>query len=103
MSNGDPRTHWIIKNLKEYSVKQLPSISQLSYHDRMKHLNLPSLQHRRRKSDLIYLYQILKSYYDIDNHLFTPSPSTTTARDHTMKLFKQHTNSYSRFNFIASE
>jgi len=83
----------------------IPSISQLSYHNRMKHLNLPSLQYRRRRGDLIHLYQILKGDYDIDNHLFIPSPSnttTTTTRGHTMKLFKQHINSYSRFNFYSN-
>jgi len=49
---------------------------------------------------LICLYQILKGNYDIDNHLFTPSTSTT--RGHTMKLFKYHTNSRSRSNFYSN-
>ena len=52
----------------------------------------------RRRGDLIYLYQILKGSYDIENHLFTPSTSTVT-RGRTRKLFKHHTNSYTRSNF----
>ena len=60
-----------------------------------------SLQHRRRRGDLIYLYQILKGSYDIENHLFTPSTSTVT-RGHTRKLFKHHTNSYTRSNFYSN-
>jgi len=92
-----------IEIIQRKATRMIPSISQLSYHNRMKHLNLPSLQYRRRRGDLIYLYQILKNY-DIDNHLFIPSLSntTTTTRGHTMKLFKQHTNSYSRFNFYSN-
>ena len=47
--------------------------------------DIPSLQHCRRRGDLIYLYQILKGTYDIHNQLFTPSNSITT-RGHTKKL-----------------
>ena len=45
-------------------------------------------KNRQRTGDLIYAYQILRGNYDIDNHLFTPSTSTTS--DHTKKLFKHH-------------
>ena len=79
----------------------IPSITHLSYHDRLQHLNLPSLQHRRRRGDLIYLYQLLKGTYDINNIFFTLSNSTTT-RGHTKKLFKHRTNSYTRSNFYSN-
>ena len=72
----------------------------IQYHDRLRQLNLPSLQHRRRRGDLIYLYQILKGTYDIHYQLFTPSNLIT--RGHTKKLFKYHTNSYVRSNFYSN-
>ena len=62
-----------IERIQRKATRIIPSISHLSYHDRLRHLNLPSLQHRRRRGDLICLYQILKGAYDIDNQLFIPS------------------------------
>ena len=78
----------------------IPSISHLLYHVRLRQFYLPSLQHRRRKGDLIYLYQILKGTYDIHYQLITPSNSITIG--HMKKLFKYHTNSYARFNFYGN-
>ena len=83
------------------ATRIIPSISHLSYHDRLRHLNLPSLQHRRRRGDLIYLYQILKGAYDIDNQFFTPS-TFTTMRGHSKKLFKHHVNWYTRSKFFSN-
>ena len=80
----------------------IPSLSHLPYHDRLKCLNLPSLQYRRRRGDLIYLYQILNGVYDVDFKLFSPSTSTTT-RGHTMKLVKHYANSLTRSNFLVIE
>ena len=90
-----------IERIQRKATRIIPSISHLSYHDRLRHLNLPSLQHRRRRGDLICLYQILKGAYDIDNQLFIPSTITIT-RGHTKKLFKQHTNSYTRSKFFSN-
>ena len=89
---------YVLDNQKIEIIQQkatiiIPSISHLSYHDRLRHINLPSLQHHRQRCDLIYLYQILKGACDIDNQFFTPS-TFTTMRGHTKKLFKHHVNSY---------
>ena len=90
-----------IEIIQRKATRIIPSISHLSYHDRLRHLNLQSLQHRRRRGDLIYLYQTLKGAYDIDNQFFTPSTFTTT-RGHTKKLFKHHVNSYTRSKFFSN-
>ena len=56
-----------IERIQQKATRIIPSISHLSYHDRFRHLNLPSLRHRQQRGDLIYLHQILKGAYDIDN------------------------------------
>ena len=89
-----------IERIQRKATRMIPSISPLPYHNGLRQLNLPSLQHRRRRGDLIYLYQILEGTYDIHNQLFTPSNSIT--RGYTKKLFKYHTNSYARFNFYSN-
>ena len=90
-----------VERIQRRATRIIPSLNHLSYHDRLTHLNLPSLQHRRRRGDLIYLYQILKGVYDIDFQLFTLSTSNIT-RGHTMKLFKHHMNSYARSKFFSN-
>ena len=45
------------------------------------------------------MYQQYSALYDTDNQLFIPS--TVTLRGHTKKLFKQHTNSYTRSKFLV--
>jgi len=106
MSSGDPFIYYIdnqkIDRVQRRATRMMPSISQLPYQGRLKHLNLPSLQYQGQRCDLIYLYQILKGDYDSrDNHLFIPSTSNTRGHSggHPMKLFKYHTNSLTRSNF----
>ena len=36
-----------IKRIQHKATRMIPSISHLPYHDRLRQLNLPSLQHRR--------------------------------------------------------
>ena len=92
-----------IERVQQKATRIIPSISHLSYHNRLRHLNLPSLQHHQQRGDLIYLYQMLKGAYDIDHQLFTPSTCTTT-RGHTKKLFKYHINSDSyKIHFLVIE
>ena len=91
-----------LERIQRKATRMIPSISHLSYYNRLRHLNIPSLQHHRRRGDSIYLYQILKGHYDIENRLFTPSTFAVT-RGHTRKLFKQHmANSYTRSNFYSN-
>ena len=90
-----------LEKVQRRATRMISSITHLPYLDRLRHLNLPSLQHRRRRGDLIYLYQLLKGTYDINNIFFTLSDSTTT-RGHTKKLFKYRTNSYVRSNFYSN-
>ena len=62
-------------------------MSHLDYTSRLKALNLPSLEHRRRVADMVQVYKII---YDLERiekeHFFTYSQ--TMARGHSKKLFK---------------
>ena len=75
------------------------SISHLSYYNKLRHLNLPSLQHCRRRGDLVQILKV-SYHYDIDDHLFTPSKSTAT-KGHTYSI-TYCTNSYTISIFIVS-
>ena len=49
-----------IERIQCKSIRIISSISHLSYHNsqRLKHLNLPSLQYCQKRGDLIHSYQI---------------------------------------------
>ena len=53
----------MIERIQRRATKLITSIKDLDYTDRLKQLNLPSLQHRRRRGDMI---QVNKIMYKID-------------------------------------
>ena len=48
-----------IERIQRKATRTIPSISHLSYHNRLRHLNLPSLQHRRRRDAYIRYLGVL--------------------------------------------
>ena len=74
-----------IENVQRRATKLIPSIKDLTYEDRLKHLKLPSLKYRRLRGDLIQVFNIFKTS---NNTFFTLKDSMT--RGHNLKLFKTH-------------
>ena len=61
------------------------------YQDRLKKLNLFSMEYRRQRGDMIQVYKILKGMDRLDaESLF--QPNTGYCRGHSLKLFKQRCN-----------
>ena len=59
----------------------------MSYQDRLKHLKLPSLAHRRRRGDIIQYFKIIKGLDNIPcERFFTFAESRTLG--HCYKLIK---------------
>ena len=48
-----------LKCLQRRATKLIPSCKTLSYEERLKKPNIISLEERRRRADLIYLYKII--------------------------------------------
>ena len=73
----------------------VPTVKDLSYTDRLKKLNLETLEYRRSRADLLETYRVLKNIHTIDQNchcdtcpqkqMFSPSLSNST-RGHDMKL-----------------
>ena len=78
----------LVERVQRRATKLVPEIKHLPYQERLRHLNLPSLYHRRRRGDMIAVYQILNGGIDVQwNQFFRPAASTVT-RGHEMKLLK---------------
>ena len=53
-----------IENVQRRATKYLPTLKNMTYEERLKKLNLPTLQYRRMRGDLIETYKILTGKYD---------------------------------------
>ncbi len=91
----------MLESVQRRSTKQLPGFGNLSYPERLRRLNLPTLSYRRLRGDLIETYKILSGDdYDQDVANFLPlnQPSTTNLRGHSKKLFLQRADNSLRRN-----
>ncbi len=77
-----------IEQVQRRATRQIPGLSNMSYSDRLKSLDLPTLKFRRLKGDMIEVYKILHEIYDSDATLNLPR-STGPTRGHDYKLFQQ--------------
>ena len=76
-----------IEAVQKRFTRQIPGLKEMSYHDRLKHLKLPSLAHRRRRGDIIQCFKIIRGLDDIPcERFFTFAESRT--RGHCYKLIK---------------
>ena len=79
-------------------------LSNLSYSDRLKALDLPTISYHRLRGNLIPVYTYLNNYYDVDwsNNLFhlITEPHYST-RGHKLKLYKHAPNTKLRENFFT--
>ena len=50
-----------IEGVHRRARKLIPALKNNTYKERLSHLKLPSLAHRRRRGDMIYTYKIISS------------------------------------------
>ena len=66
----------------------VPGIKHLSYSERLQHLSLPSLHHRRMRGDMIDVYKYLHGLYNTNLDMFCQVAGGRT-RGHSLKLEKR--------------
>ena len=54
----------LIEKVQRKATKLVPSISHLSYEERLQRLELPSLKYRRLRGDMIMTYKLLQGHYE---------------------------------------
>ena len=55
-----------LEKVQRRATKLVPSLRNLTYEDRLRRLNLPTLEERRRRGDLIETFKILKQHDQVD-------------------------------------
>ena len=82
----------LIENVQRRATKLLPNLKSLPYEERLKKLNLPTLQNRRLRGDLINVYKILSNEKSESKHLLPLNKSNYKTRGHDRKLEKNRFN-----------
>ena len=77
-----------IEYVQRRATKLIRGMYGLSYEDRLKSLDLPSLQYRRRKADMLEVFKIVSGIDRIRFDKFFKY-STSNTRGHSKKFYKQ--------------
>ena len=93
-----------LEGVQRCATKLIPGLSHLSYSDRLKALDLPTISYRCLHGDLIQVYKYLNNYYDVgwSNNLFhLITELYYSTRGHKLKLCKHAPNPKLRENFFT--
>ena len=78
-----------IESVQRRATKLISQLKNLSYEERLKALDLPSLEYRRLRGDLIQMYNLLSSNSDNYKYFFELNKNDRT-RGHNLKLVQHH-------------
>ena len=78
-----------IERVQRRATKQIAEIRHEPYQERLRQLNLPSLYYRRRRGDMIKVYQIIHSDLDLLPESFFSTARDARTRGHQWKLSKE--------------
>ena len=95
-----------LENVQRHFTKRISGLSTLSYTDRLRILNLPSLEYRRLRGDLIEAYKITNNIYDpFTTHNLFCFVTDKRTRSHPFKMHKTrfNTTKYQHFSGTPSQ
>ena len=85
-----------LENVQRRATRQLPTLSKLSYEERLIQLKLPTLAYRRIRGDMIEVYKIMNEIYDKNVTTFlktrVQSVDRTSPRGHKYQLYIERVN-----------
>ena len=92
----------IIERVQRRATKLVPELKEKPYTQRLRILNLPTLEFRRRRADIIQTFKVVSGIDDVETEaLFTMSTFDTT-RSHSKKIFKKGSRRGTRQHFFSN-
>lgn len=88
----------LIERVQRRATRIVPTLRQAHYTDRLRALRLPSLYYRRRRGDMLKIFQLLHGGIDQDYAQFFHMDPNTRTRGHAWKLVKPNAVSRVRRN-----
>ena len=90
-----------IERVQRRATKVVPQLNDVQYEERLRNLKLPSLQHRRRRGDMIFTYKIMTGKVKMNTgEFFTISNQET--RGHKYKLMKKKATKLTSINAFSN-
>ena len=79
-----------IERLQRMATKLVPDLMEMTYEERLRAMDLPTLEQRRERGDLIQVYKLLKGMDVVDNKklILREEGDIRTLRSHSKKLMK---------------
>ena len=90
-----------IENIQRRTTKLIHFLKNLTYEERLKALDLPSLHYRRLRGDLIQIYNLLKTKDTNEEYKYFFEIKENNTRGHNLKLNKEHCRTDIRKNSFA--
>jgi len=87
-----------IEKVQHHATRLLKPLLNLTYQE-LSHLKLPSLQYRRLRGDMIYMYQIFHHLVNVNSFLLFSSPHLSSTRVIIIKFTSLMLNK-ARTNFL---
>ena len=91
----------LVERVQRRATKLVQDVRTLPYPERLRLLDLPSLYYRRRRGDMIMVYQILHGGVDLDPEVFFSVAARVPTRGHPWKLQKPRAESRVRRNALG--
>ena len=85
----------LIEGVQRRATKLIGSLRHLSYEERLRKLNLPTLCYRRKRGDMIEMYKFMNNKYDVD-HTWIKMDNDNRTRGHNYKLKTQRCRTLNR-------
>ena len=92
----------ILENVQRRATKLVPGLQNNTYEYRLRALNLPTLEYRRQRGDLIILFKIMHKIDDTDlTKFFVKSTDQHGVRGNSLKLCKPRANKNPRLHSFS--
>ncbi len=90
----------LLESVQRRATKLVPGLKDLSYEERLKKLDLPSLYYRRARGDIIEAYKYLHGIYKVADCPLVLDDNPASTRGHSLKLKKARCNKSSTQKFF---
>ena len=92
----------ILERVQRLATRMMRDVCHLPYHDRLKRLNLFSLERRRLRGDLIEVYKFTRDPVNSPLAILFTFRSVTSLRGHSLTVYKMGSRSASRDNYFSN-
>ena len=77
-----------LEKVQRRATKLVKSVRHLNYSERLKALKIPTLQFRRKRSDMIQVFRIMHQFDNLQEEHFFSRTKCSRTRGHSLKLYK---------------